>query len=221
MAGLCLKNKYAMSSEKLRLISHYMPAESPEQIYEWIGNACSGTDMLVKNSVIPEFKWNLYPAAYLKGDIESNLMLMDLLMYHPDDILVKVDRAGMAVSLETRIPFLDRDVVEFAWKLPLKYKSDGRIKKKVLRNVLYRYVPSALMERPKSGFEALIAGWLRSGELRPWAEDLLAADKIEKQGILRTALVRKMWADFLRTGQNSQKIWYLLMFQEWMKNQNR
>ena len=141
---------------------------------------------------------------------------MDMLMYHPDDILVKVDRAAMAVSLETRVPMLDKDVVEFAWRLPVSYKREGTTGKLVLRDVLYRYVPRELMERPKKGFSIPVDKWLRQKELRDWAEGLIDRKLLRQQGILDEDVVWKIWGDFVDRGLWRIQIWYILMFQQWM-----
>ncbi len=156
-----------------------------------------------------------YPAGLLE-EPQHNLMLMDLLMYHPDDILNKVDRTAMAVSLETRVPMLDKDVVEFAWTLPLSYRQSGGVTKKVLRDILYRYVPRELMERPKKGFSIPLHRWLKEKELREWAESLLAPSLIEEQGFFNTAEVKKLWDDYITKNVWKPQIWYILMFQEWM-----
>lgn len=155
-----------------------------------------------------------YPSGLLE-DTQHNLMLMDLLMYHPDDILNKVDRTAMAVSLETRVPMLDRDVVEFAWTLPLAWKQGGGVRKKILRDILYRYVPRELMERPKKGFAIPLHRWLRQPGLRDWAESLLAPSLLEEQGLLETTAVRKLWDDYIMRDVWKPQIWYILMFQEW------
>lgn len=156
-----------------------------------------------------------YPSGLLK-DPQHNLMLMDLLMYHPDDILNKVDRTAMAVSLETRVPMLDRDVVEFAWTLPLDFKQGGGVSKKVLRDILYRYVPRELMERPKKGFSIPLHRWLKQPELREWAESLLNPSLLKEQGLLEVSAVRKLWDDYIMKNVWKPQIWYILMFQEWM-----
>lgn len=161
------------------------------------------------------YKYSEYPPDFLK-ETNHNIMLMDLLMYHPDDILVKVDRTAMAVSLETRVPMLDKDVVEFAWTLPIHYKRDGGVGKKVLRNVLYRYIPREMMERPKKGFSIPIDQWLRQPKLREWAESLIDRKTIKQQGILNDEVVWKIWNDFIQNGEWRIQIWYILMFQEWM-----
>lgn len=159
-----------------------------------------------------------YPAGLLE-DGQHNLMLMDLLMYHPDDILTKVDRTAMAVSLETRVPMLDKDVVAFAWTLPLSYRSENGVGKKPLREILYRYVPRELMERPKKGFSIPLHRWLREGKLREWSEGLLDPAKLNGQGLLHTAAVRKMWNDYLVNDIWRPQIWYALMLQQWMENE--
>lgn len=161
------------------------------------------------------YKYSEYDPKYLE-ETNHNIMLMDMLMYHPDDILVKVDRAAMAVSLETRVPMLDKDVVEFAWTLPIDYEREGKTGKKVLRDVLYRYVPKEMMERPKKGFSIPIEKWLRQKELREWAESLIDRKTLEQQGILNPDVVWKIWKDFIENGEWRIQIWYILMFQEWM-----
>ncbi len=154
-----------------------------------------------------------YPAGLLE-DGQHNLMLMDLLMYHPDDILTKVDRTAMAVSLETRVPMLDKDVVEFAWTLPLSYRHNGG-SKRILRDILYRYVPRELMERPKKGFSIPLYQWLREKALREWAESLLSPARLDEQGVFDTSAVKKLWDDYIMNGFWRPQIWYILMFQEW------
>ena len=157
-----------------------------------------------------------YPAGLLT-EPQHNLMLMDLLMYHPDDILTKVDRTAMAVSLETRVPMLDKDVVEFAWTLPLYYRKKDGVTKKILRDILYQYVPRELVERPKKGFSIPLHKWLKEPGLRRWAEDLLDRNTLNKQGLLNTDIVWKLWDDYIRKDIWRMQIWYILMFQEWMR----
>lgn len=152
-----------------------------------------------------------YEDGYLPEPVH-NLMLMDMLMYHPDDILTKVDRTAMAVSLETRVPMLDKDVVEFAWTLPLSYKRQGDVTKKILRDILYKYVPRELMERPKKGFSIPLHKWLKEPSLRAWAEDLLNQSKIKEQELLNYDTISRMWDDFIERDIWRQQIWYVLMF---------
>lgn len=161
------------------------------------------------------YKYSEYEEGFLE-EANHNVMLMDMLMYHPDDILVKVDRAAMAVSLETRVPMLDKDVVEFAWRLPIDYKRGEGVGKKVLREVLYRYVPKEMMERPKKGFSIPIDQWLRQPEMRTWAEGLIEKKLLKEQGILDPDVVLRMWDDFMIRGEWRIQIWYILMFQQWL-----
>ncbi len=155
------------------------------------------------------------------AETNHNLMLLDMLMYHPDDILVKVDRAAMAVSLETRVPMLDKDVVEFAWSLPIEYKRADGTGKRVLRDVLYRYVPKEMMERPKKGFSIPVEKWLKQPRLREWAEALIDRDVLKRQGILDADIVWKIWNDFIEKGEWRIQIWYILMFQQWQSEKIR
>ena len=145
-------------------------------------------------------------------DEQHNLMLMDMLQYHPDDILAKVDRTAMAVSLETRVPMLDKDVIEFAWSLPIAYKKQGDVTKKILRDILYKYVPKELVERPKTGFAIPLHQWLKQPELREWAESLLDGKTIKEQMLLNVDAVEKMWEDFIERDIWRSQIWYVLMF---------
>ena len=157
-----------------------------------------------------------YPSGLL-AEPQHNLMLMDLLMYHPDDILTKVDRTAMAVSLETRVPMLDRDVVEFAWSLPISYKKKDNVTKKILRDILYQYVPDELMERPKKGFAIPLHKWLKEPKLRQWAEELIDRKTLNDQGMLNVDAVWRLWTDYTEKDIWHVQIWYILMFQEWMR----
>jgi asparagine synthase (glutamine-hydrolysing) len=139
----------------------------------------------------------------------------DLGRYLPDDVLTKVDRASMAVALEARSPLLDYRIAEFAWRVPLAMKVSETESKVLLRNVLYRYVPREIMERPKVGFEAPIAVWLR-GPLRAWAEELLAPDRMRRQGLLNPGPIQRLWAQHQKSEADwSAQIWTVLMFQAW------
>ena len=147
------------------------------------------------------------------------MMALDGLTYLPDDILVKVDRASMAVSLETRAPFLDRDVIEFAWSLPMGMKLRGGQGKWLLRKLVDRHVPAALMNRPKMGFGIPLDDWLR-GPLREWAEGLLAEDRLRQEGFFDPKPIRTTWLRHLRgEGSYGYRLWSVLMFQAWLENE--
>lgn len=155
----------------------------------------------------------------LEGGV-ARMMALDGLTYLPDDIMVKVDRASMAVSLETRAPFLDREVVGFAWSLPASMKiRDGR-GKWLLRQLLYRHVPASLIDRPKMGFSIPLDQWLR-GSLRGWAEDLLNEQQLREQGFFDATAIRKTWHQHLHGASFGHRLWSVLMFQAWLHTWER
>ena len=155
--------------------------------------------------------------APLLDDPVSRMMAWDTLGYLPDDILVKVDRAAMAVGLETRSPFLDHRVAALAWRLPMVMKIRSGTSKWALRQILYKYVPRELLERPKAGFSIPLGDWLR-GPLRSWAEDLLHPDRIGREEFLRPEPVTHLWYQHL-TGHydHTNRLWTVLMWQSWLE----
>jgi asparagine synthase (glutamine-hydrolysing) len=152
-------------------------------------------------------------------DNVERMMALDLLTYLPDDILTKVDRASMAVSLETRVPFLDHRIIEFAWSLPLSCKIRNGKSKWPLRQLLNNYVPKELFERPKMGFSIPVDLWLR-GSLRDWAEELLSEERLMSEGYLQKDVVRRIWNEHISGKKNWQHhLWNILMFQAWLENE--
>ena len=151
--------------------------------------------------------------------ITDRMMAVDSLTYLPDDILAKVDRSAMANSLETRAPFLDPRIVEFAWHLPVEMKIGRDGGKKLLRTVLYRHVPREMIERPKQGFAIPLDQWLR-GELRDWVEALLSEERLKGQGIFDPEPIRAAWSDHIAQKRNNGlRLWSILMFQSWLEKQ--
>jgi asparagine synthase (glutamine-hydrolysing) len=198
--------------EKVHKLSDLLRAESRPEMYRSLLSAWQDPERLVLGGIAAE---NLDAA--LNGDnrlaLMERMMLADQTSYLPDDLLAKVDRASMAVSLEARVPILDHRVVEFSWSLPRKFKvRDGR-GKWILRKILYKHIPPALVEREKMGFSIPLATWL-TGPLRDWAGDLLLSD--ETEGVLRGTVVRREWDRFLGGDYtNASGIWALVMFRAW------
>ena len=145
-------------------------------------------------------------------------MLADQLNYLPNDILVKGDRASMSVGLEVRAPLLDHKITEFAWSLPRNFRMGNNCGKRILREILYKYVPKDLVHRPKQGFGMPVNDWLR-GPLREWAEDLISIKNLPNDGLLNGDLVRKVWSEHLLGSRNWEyKLWPVLMWQQWQIN---
>ena len=154
---------------------------------------------------------------FLESDIQK-MMAIDALTYLPDDILCKVDRASMSTSLETRVPFLDIEVIKVAARIPIDQNISGRLGKLPLRNLLAKYVPSKLIDRPKAGFAIPIGSWL-GGPLRDWAESLIDERIIKEAGLLNYDPIKKTWDDHLSGKADfTPRIWNVLMLQSWLKD---
>jgi len=205
-------------SEKIRKISEILSARSPTAIYLDLVSHWKNPSEVVYGASEPPTLVNRRETWAQLQDFTSQMMFMDLVSYLPDDILVKLDRASMGVSLESRVPYLDdHRLVEFAWRLPLHMKIRGGQGKWLLRQVLYRYVPEWMVERPKKGFGVPIDAWLK-GPLRAWAEALLDGQRLKNEGLLNPAPIQQKWQEHLAGKQNWQyQLWDVLMFQSWLE----
>ncbi len=175
---------------------------------EWV---LSGSDPLMRQEIAKPFLGQF-------SDVEK-MMLLDTTHYLPGDILAKVDRAAMGNSLEGRMPLLDHRIFEFAWRLPLSIKLRNGQTKWPLRQLLYRFIPSELVDRPKMGFGVPIGEWLR-GPLREWAENLISEGRLRNEGYFYPDIVRTKWLEHLSGKRNWQsQLWTVLMFQAWLDNE--
>jgi asparagine synthase (glutamine-hydrolysing) len=209
--------KQRHSGDKLQKLADALSARSPEHFYLKLVSHWDNPNQLVLGASEPltavtEPRFGLDSAT-----MAERMMFLDTISYLPDDILVKLDRASMAASLEARTPFLDHTLLEFAWSLPHQLKIREKRGKWILRRVLYKYVPESLLERPKAGFSIPLDAWLR-GPLRDWAETLLGESRLRNDGFIDPLPIRKKWNEHL-TGQRNWQypIWDVLMFQAWLE----
>ena len=208
----------ATAGYRIHSLADTLSCRRPQDIYQRIQAHWMNPESLVIGATEPQ---NLFAGAEqlpASASFVDLMMCTDALTYLPDDILVKVDRASMGVSLESRVPLLDHRVYEFAWTLPQQWKLTGNTGKALLRQVLYRHVPKAMVERPKMGFGVPIAAWLR-GPLRDWAEDLLDESAMRQEGYLDPTPIRATWHEH-QTGIRDwpYQIWEILMFQAWLRH---
>jgi len=205
--------------DKIHKFLSVLILENSFQLYERLINETSGINLFQferSNSSLMKNKLDVW--SHFSNSTDA-MMYLDLITYLPDDILVKVDRASMGVSLESRAPFLDHKVVELAWKIPREMKIRNGQGKWILRKLLYNYVPEDLFDRPKTGFGVPIEKWLKTS-LRGWAESLLEGSKMLSDGFFNPNIVRGMWNEHLNGTRNRQHVmWNILMFQAWFENQ--
>ncbi len=218
-AGKVVKLPNNMSQKLNKLAKHLQVADTVEDLYYSLVSECSKPEQLLVNVKHPESWLTTTGMKKSFADPKLHMMYMDAMTYLPDDILVKVDRAAMAVGLETRVPFLDHNVIELAWSLPLAMKFKNGQTKWLLRQVLYQYVPKTLIERPKAGFGIPLGEWLR-GPLKDWVEDLITDSRLQREGFFNASLVRKLWSEHL-TGKYNHEVllWTILMFQVWLEGE--
>ncbi|MFQ5445267.1 MAG: asparagine synthetase B family protein, partial [Nitrospinales bacterium] len=215
------KLRFSNTGHKLHILSSLLNPETAEVLYTGLISHWKNPSSVVLGSVEPptplsrKTNWKILP------ELIERMMFLDLITYLPDDILTKVDRASMGVSLEARVPLLDHRVVEFAWRIPLSMKFKNGQSKWLLKQILYKYVPRNLIERPKMGFAVPLGAWLR-GPLREWAEDLLNEKRLQREGYFNPEMIQLKWSEHLSGNRNWQHLlWNVLMFQAWLEeNQN-
>lgn len=218
LGNVLFRGKVRSLGDTLLKASKAISQSSPNELYDSLV-----THHLFHSDLLTEKPFPKDPIHINELDFQSDnnrFLLQDQTTYLPNDILTKVDRAAMANSLETRIPFLDREIVEYSWRIPLDMKCQEKRGKLPLRQILYKYVPQDLIERPKAGFGIPLDTWLRN-DLRDWAEDLLSQDNINSSGLMDYEVVSKMWNEHVSGSANWQyHLWGIIMFQSWY-HQNR
>lgn len=206
--------------DKMHKLARILDADSLDAIYRELVRSGAGVSSVLQQTVSyadPFAQWQ--DVASTLGDVER-MMFLDQMTYMPDDILCKVDRASMSVGLEARVPFLDNELTSFAWSLPIEFKVRDGVGKWPLRQLLKRYVPETLFNRPKMGFGIPVGDWLR-GPLRDWSEDLLSVSSLEQSGFFDTARVREIWREHLSGKRNLvSQLWPVLTFHSWLRTQS-
>jgi asparagine synthase (glutamine-hydrolysing) len=205
----------AISADRAFRMSRALAATEPESVYRELLSYWSEPSQLVPGAVEPVSLFSDFEGSARITDVGARMMYLDSVTYLPDDILVKVDRATMGVSLESRAPLLDHRVAELAWRIPQRTKIRGGEQKWVLKQLLYRYVPRELVDRPKMGFGVPVGDWLR-GPLKEWAADLLSPERIRRDGLIDPAVVTRIWHEHLAGSGREAQLWGILMLQAWL-----
>jgi asparagine synthase (glutamine-hydrolysing) len=213
----CVKGVNALANGRFRSVEQLLEVTTPEALHHYHVSQWKAPAELIPDA-------NEHPTAFTDTTLwaramneTERMMYVDLVSYLPEDILTKLDRASMAISLEGRVPFLDYRLVEFAWRLPLNFKIHQGQGKRILQSLLARYVPQRLFDRPKMGFSVPLHQWLR-GPLRGWVEELLEPVRLQQQGMFSPAPIRQTWMEHLRGERNwAMKLWGILMFQAWQQ----
>lgn len=207
--------RFSLPGDKLYKLASVLNYKNRQDLYRLLVSHWFQPENLVINGQEPTWLQQLEQSMSSLNDYSRWMMSMDTRSYLANDILTKVDRAAMSCSLETRVPFLDHRVVEFAWSLPTEFLINGGQGKQILRDVLYRHVPKSLLDRPKMGFGVPIDDWLR-GPLRDWVEHQLDENRIKQAGLIHWEPVRQRWEEHLSGKRNWQyHLWSILMFQAW------
>jgi asparagine synthase (glutamine-hydrolysing) len=222
-AGPVLPNRVTVQNpgDKLQKLADVLTMDDPRALYWGLVSLWKNSADVVPGSAEPTTVFNEPRHRTSLTDFLQQMMFMDTMMYLPDDILVKVDRASMGVSLEARVPILDHRIVEFAWRIPVSMKIRNGQGKWILRRVLDRYVPGRVIDRPKMGFGVPIDSWLR-GPLRDWGESLLEERRLRGGGFFDPRPIREKWLEHQSGRRNWQYLlWCVLMFQAWLDEQGK
>ena len=235
LAGLLRSFSPAQFDVVFRTLAHVLPksmhySNPGDRIHKLLGVIGSANKEALYDSLLTNLSGHVSPA--VRGakrgfggtdaqpaieDFVAWMVALDMQVYLPDDILVKVDRATMATSLESRAPFLDHRVVEFSWRLPKDYKLRGTVGKWITRELLYQYVPKTIVDRPKQGFSVPLDNWLR-GPLREWADDLMQPGSLADTGAIDVAHVAQRWHEHISGRRNwGHFLWSILMFESWRR----
>ncbi|MDZ4070736.1 MAG: asparagine synthase (glutamine-hydrolyzing) [Sediminibacterium sp.] len=216
ISNLLKRKSLGSNQRKISIISDLLSSKTDIDYYKAIHGRWRSNENLIPETQEQQSIFNSFYLNYPSDSIVETAMLFDQLNYLPEDILFKVDRAAMAVSLETRVPFLDHRIVEWSWTLPVSFKSGENCEKKILKSLLYRHVPQKIFERPKMGFGVPISNWLR-GPLREWADALLSVENLAKHEIFNPIPVQKKWRELIRGSDfHEADIWHILVFQDWL-----
>ena len=203
--------------KKIKLIANH--AESADHLYKLLTENQINEDLYIPNRDHDSYNDIRLDNLQVDLDIANQMMINDTLTYLPDDILCKIDRASMSVSLETRIPFLNHDLFALAWRLPIEMKVNKSHGKFILKNILSNYVPKKLFDRPKAGFAVPVSQWLR-GPLKDWAESLLDEKRIKNDGYFNFQEVMNIWNLHISGSKDmTNELWSILMFQAWLLNE--
>lgn len=215
------KHRVSLFGDKIYKMADVIGNKNVNEIYRSVISLWKNPGLLVLNSLEPDTLISKTATGDYFKDIKVLMMYLDMVTYLPDDILVKVDRAAMGVSLESRVPFLDHKIVEFAWQLPISLKIKNGQGKWPLRQILYKYVPKELIDRPKMGFGVPIDEWLK-GPLKDWAETLLNEKRLISEGFLNPEPIKGKWIEHQKGYNNWQYyLWTVLMFQSWLETQKK
>jgi asparagine synthase (glutamine-hydrolysing) len=205
--------------DRISNLSDLLPAPTDRSLYRLLMSPNRDPRAWLSDATEPQTQFEGLSSWENLPELLQRMMCLDFVSYLPDDILVKVDRAAMSVGLETRIPLLDHRIIEFAWSLPTPLKQRRNQGKWLLRRILHQYVPPDLVHRPKRGFAAPIAQWLRD-PLRDWAEHLLGATRLRQEGFFEPRGIRQKWQEHLTKKRDwSAGLWHVLMFQAWLDQQ--